>query len=102
MYIDFLHYFVFVFYYICCIVGGAQVRRIAYLECNFKLHQESIKSYIIPVVQAGQVEPPLLVDMFALSDDHVGGGSQEAYGRGEGEGVHQPQLNGNVVGAALK
>lgn len=40
--------------------------------------------------------------MLALSDGHVRGRSQEAYGRSEGERVHQPQLNGEVVGAALR
>lgn len=47
------------------------------------------------------MDPSPGVNMLALSDDHVRGRSQEAYGRSEGEGVHQPQLNGEVVGAAL-
>ncbi len=48
------------------------------------------------------MDPSPGVDVLALSDDHVRGWSQEAYGGSEGERVHQPQLNGEVVGAALK
>lgn len=40
--------------------------------------------------------------MFALPDDHVGGGSQETDGRSEGERVQEPQLNGEVVAPALE
>ena len=68
----------------------------------FKLDQESINSYIIPVVQPRQVQPSLSVYMLALSDDHVGGRSQEAYGRSDGEWVHQPQQDGDVVGASFR
>lgn len=53
-------------------------------------------------MQPRQVDPSSGVHMLPLSDDHVGCRSQEAYGGGEGEGVHQPQLNGEVVGAAFK
>lgn len=55
------------------------------LLCNFKLDQESLNPHIIPATQPRQVEPSLGVHTFALSDDHVGGRSQEAYGRSEGE-----------------
>lgn len=57
---------------------------------------------MIPVVKYREVDPSLRVDMFSLSDHHVGGGPQEAYRRRERERVQKPQLDGEVVGAALK
>lgn len=41
------------------------------------------------------------INVLALSDDHVRSGFQVAYGRSEWEGVQQPQLNGEVVGATF-
>lgn len=41
------------------------------------------------------------INVLALSDDHVRSGFQVAYGRSEGEGIQQPQLNGEVVGATF-
>lgn len=52
-------------------------------------------------MQPGQEDPSSGVHVFALPDDHVGSGSQQANGRSEGEGIQQPELNGEVVGAAL-
>lgn len=52
-------------------------------------------------MQLRQVNPSSSVNVLPFSDEHVGGRSQEAYGRSEGERVHQPQLNGEVVGATL-
>lgn len=46
------------------------------LLCNFTFHRDSIKPYIIPVVQPRQEDASSSVNMFALSDDHVSGWSQ--------------------------
>lgn len=70
--------------------------------CHFKFHTVILKPYIVPVVQPWQEDASSSVNVFALSDHHVGGGSQQAYRRSEGEGVQQPQLNGKVVGAAFR
>lgn len=72
------------------------------LEKTTTRHRGSLhrrRSYVIPVVQSRQVNPPLGVHVFALSDDHAGRGLEEAYGGGEGERVQEPQLDGEVVGA---
>lgn len=75
------------------------VDNICVYVCN--LDPDGIKPYMIPVVQSWQVDSSFGIYMFALSNDHVSSGSQEAYGRSEGKWVHQPQLNGEVVGATL-
>lgn len=41
------------------------------------------------------------INVLALSDDHVRSGFHVTYGRSEWEGVQQPQLNGEVVGATF-
>lgn len=56
---------------------------------------------MIPVVKSGEVNASTGINVLAVSDDHVRSGFEMAYGRSEGEGVQQPQLNGEVVGATL-
>ena len=59
-----------------------------------------LQSYVVPVVEAGQVYPSLGVYVLPLPDDHAGGGPHQTDGGCEGEGVHEPQLNRQVVRAA--
>lgn len=61
----------------------------------------TMKSYMIPLRQSRKVNPSFSIDMFALPDDHVVGRCQEANGGSEGEGIHQPQHNREVVGASF-
>ena len=53
---------------------------------------------MVPVVQPGQVDAAAGVHVPALPHHHGGRGPQQADGRREGEGVQQPQQDGEVVG----
>lgn len=52
-------------------------------------------------MQSREEDASSSINVFPLSDDHISSWSQKAYGRSEGEWVQQPQLNREVVGAAL-
>ena len=52
---------------------------------------------MVPIVEAWEVDASSGVHVLPLPDDHVGGRPQQADRGGEGEGVHQPQQDGQVV-----